>query len=117
MKRLSDYKGEAAIDLWADLLESASVIFTDPEVRKALDAPKAEIAKNMLKLHRKEVCDMLLTIDKTPIDGLNILIRLVSLLNEISSDPDLADFFDLRGQNATKTSSGSAMGNTRAKEK
>ena len=116
MKKLSDFKGEEAIDLWADLLDYATVIFTDPEVRKLRKAPKATIAKVMLKLHKKEVCNMLLTIDDTPIDGLNIMIRLISLLKEIESDPDLKDFFDLQGQREKTESSGSATAATKEKE-
>lgn len=114
MKRLSDYKGEAAIDLWADLLEYASDIFTDPEVRKAMNGSKVKLAKTMLKLHKKEVCDMLLAIDETPVNGLNVIARLVTILNEIGEDPDLKDFFGLQGQKDQEEYSGSAMENTEA---
>ena len=116
MKKLSDYKDEAAIDLWADLLEYASVIFTDPEVKQAANGSKVDLAKKMLKLHKKEVCQMLLLIDDEPIDGLNIVIRLVSILNEIGKDPELRDFFGLPGQNEKKESSGSATENTEENE-
>lgn len=116
MKKLSDYKDEAAIDLWADILDNALIIFTDPEVRKNLKAPKATIAHTMLKLHKEEVSKILLTIDDTPLNGLNILIRLVSLLNEISADPDLRDFFDMQGQKEQQESSGSATENTGVKD-
>lgn len=116
MKKLSDYKDEAAIDLWADLLEYASVIFTDPEVKKAADGSKIALAKTMLKLHKEDVCKMLLVIDDTPINGLNIVIRLVSILNEVGEDPELRDFFGLPGQKEKQESSGSATENTEAKE-
>lgn len=116
MKRLSDYKDEAAIDLWADLLEYASIIFTDPEVKKVANGSKIGLAKTMLKLHKKEVCNMLLAIDDEPIDGLNIVIRLVSILNEVGEDPELRDFFGLQGQQEKQESSGSATEITEEKE-
>lgn len=116
MKKLSDYKDEAAIDLWADLLENASVIFTDPKVKAVANGSKIELAKTMLKLHKKEVCEMLLTIDDEPINGLNILIRLVSILNEIGEDPELRDFFGLQGRKEEQESSGSATENIEEEE-
>lgn len=116
MKKLSDYKDEAAIDLWADLLEYASVIFSDPEVRKVANGSKIKLAKTMLKLHKKEVCEMLLAIDDEPINGLNIVIRLVSILNEVGEDPALRDFFGMQSQNETQESSGSATETTEEKE-
>lgn len=116
MRKLSDFKGEEAIDLWADIMETASVIFTDPEVKKHAGESTIEFAKALLKLHKKEVCDILLAIDDTPINGMNILIRLISVFNELGADPTLKDFFAMQGQNAIKESSGSATGNTKGKE-
>lgn len=116
MKRLSDFKGEDAINLWAELLDSATAIFTDPEVKETMSKSKLEMAKTMLALHKKEVCEMLLAIDDTPVDGLNVLIRLVTILNEIGEDPELQDFFGLQGRKETQESSGSAMETTEEKE-
>lgn len=120
MKRLSDYKDEAAIDLWADIIEYASPIVSDEEVRKiAQDKDKSnlELAKEMVKRHKKEVCSILLAIDDTPINGINILTRLIELVNEIGESPEIADFFGFSGQNEAEESSGSATGNTKAKKK
>lgn len=97
MKKLSDYKGEEAIELWGDLLEPIVTITSDDEVAKAFRSTRtiAEKAKVILKTHKKEACDILTRIDPTPIDGLNIVIRLVELLMEIEKNPDLKDFFIL----------------------
>ena len=116
MKKLSDYQGEAAIDLWADLMDTASIIISDPKVRKKISGSKIELAKTMLKLHKKEVCDILLRIDDTPVNGLNILVRLLGLLEEAFNDPYLSDFFGMQGQNVTEEFSGSATENTKAKD-
>lgn len=115
MKKLSDYQGEAAIDLWADLMDTASVIISDPKVRKKTSGSKVELAKTMLKLHKKEVCKILLRIDDTPVNGLNVLVRLLEILEEAFSDPYLSDFFGMQSQNAPEEFSGSATENTKAK--
>lgn len=117
MKRLSDYKGEEAIDLWADIIESVSEIIKDPELQNiANNVSVIDAAKYILKTHKKETCDVLLRIDDTPINGLNVLIRTVSVLSEIGEIPELADFFGMQGQNEVSESSGSAMENTEAEE-
>ena len=117
MKKLSDYKDEAAIDLWADIIDVASPIVNDKEIRKiAQDESKTdlELAKELLKKHKKTVCDILLTIDETPINGINLLTRLIALINEIGESPEIADFFGFSGQTETEESSGSATENTKA---
>ena len=41
MKKLSDYKGDDAIELWADLLDPLTVIFTDHDFRQAVQNNKS----------------------------------------------------------------------------
>lgn len=119
MKKLSDYKDEAAIDLWADIIDIASVIIKDDHIREvAQDENKSNLilAKELLKRHKKEISQILLLIDDTPINGLNILLRLIAILNEIGEHPELADFFAMQGQTEIEESSGSAMVNTEEKD-
>lgn len=118
MRRLSDFKDEEAIDLWADIMDSASGIIQDPEIQKLANGNASVIvmAKQMLKSHKKEVCDILLRIDDTPINGLNLPMRTVSVLNEIGEYPELSNFFGMQGQNEVSESSGSAMENTEDSE-
>ena len=120
MKKLSDYKDEAAIDLWADIIDVASPIVNDKEIRKiAQDESKTdlELAKELLKKHKEPICDILLTIDETPINGINLLTRLIALINEIGESPEIADFFGFSGQTEIEESSGSATENTKADAK
>ena len=117
MKRLSDYKGEKAIDLWADLIELAAEIMTDEEVQSAFLEPKIVLAKVMLRRHPKEVYKIIKRIDNSPVDGLNILVRLVHLLNEFTENEELKAFFGLQSQSEIEGYSGSAMENTEANEK
>lgn len=120
MKALSDYKGEEAIELWADILEPLTEILGDEEIRKVVQSkkPKMIIAKEILKLHKKEAEEILLRIDPTPIDGLNIVLRLVSVLTDVGKNEEIKGFFGLPEQEQTaKESSGSVMENIKVAKK
>lgn len=118
MKNLSDYTGEEAIDLWCDLLEPISRVISDVEVARVIRAHKSymDIAKVILKKHKKDVEEVLLRIDDTPVTGLNIVTRLVSLLSDIGKNEEVETFFRYAEQTKTEESSGSAMENTEAGE-
>lgn len=120
MKRLSDYKGEEAIDLWVDLLDLMTEILKDEKVADLIKSgkPKIELAKELLKLHKDAVVKVLLRIDSTPVDGLNIITRLVVLISEIGEDETVRSFFGYSEQaNKADESSISAMENTEESEK
>lgn len=95
MKKISDYKDEEALELWADIMETASVIVADPELKKIIDSkkPKVMLAHYILKNHKEEAKEILLRIDPTPINGLNFLTRILSVLSEIGDSEELSDFF------------------------
>ena len=85
MRKLSDFKGDEAIELWADLLEPVSEIIGDAKVQDALKsgATKMAIAQVILKSHAKEAEEILLRIDPTPLNGLTLVFRLVSILADL----------------------------------
>ena len=115
MKRLSDYQGEEDIELWADLLDPLASIFKDKEIVEMCreKKPSLFVAQKILKSHKKDASTILLTIDPTPLNGLNILVRLVEVINEVSKDPTLRSFFELSaGAIEAKKSFGSAMEST-----
>lgn len=118
MKKLSDYKGEEAIELWADLMEPAGKILADKKIADVIKSKKAPIfiAKDILKLHAKEAMDIMLRIDDTPVDGLNAVTRLLVLIGEIMEDDTAKSFFDTQGQKMDSVSSGSATESTEEKE-
>ena len=120
MKKLSDYKGEEAIELWADLVDPLTEMLGDAEIKDVVTKGKSklDIAKTILKNHSKEAADILTRIDPTPIDGLNIVLRLIALLGEIDANEEIKSFFGFAEQVKTdEESSGLLMANTEAEEK
>lgn len=119
MKKLSDYKDEEAIELWGDLIEPISNILNDKNVADVIKSgkPKMIIAKEILKNHSDEAKEILLRIDNSPIDGLNLIVRLVALLADIGKNPDIKDFFGYAVEVKTENEiSGSPTVNTEEKE-
>lgn len=119
MKRLSDYKGDEAIDLWADLLEPLAAILGDPKIANVVQSgkPVMLIAKEILKTHKTEAVEIIERIDDTPIDGLNIILRLVNLIAEIGENETIRSFFGFGAQAKTDSkSSGSPTENTGVNE-
>lgn len=115
MKKLSDYKGEEAIELWANLLDPFVEIVGDKKIATMLRAkmPPLETAKVIIKTYKKQAMQIVLTIDPTPIDGLNLIIRLMEVLKEIGEDPTIQSFFGSSAEaKKEETSTGSAMENT-----
>lgn len=100
MKKLSDYEGDEAIELWADLLEPVTKLIADDEVRKIYKSgqPRIKIAQEILKSHADVVTGILQRIDPEPINGLNVITRFAALLTDISQMPELKDFFSSVGQ-------------------
>lgn len=122
MKKLSDYQGEEAIELWADLLEPVTEILGDKDIAKIIQDPKKPPllkASAILKKYKKEAEQIMLRIDPEPLDGLNIITRLVSILIEAGQSEDVRAFFGFAGQavKTDKESSGSPTENTEAEEK
>lgn len=121
MKKLSDYKGEEAILLWGDLLEKFATILSDKEIANSFRAklPALVSAKLIINKFPKETIDILLRIDDTPVDGLNIFTRLLALLAEIGQDEDIRSFFGMsaekNGMNV-QMPTGSAMESTEESE-
>lgn len=115
MKRLSDYKGEEAIELWANLLDPFVAIVGDKEIIKIIRSrmPKLEIAKAILKNYKKEAEQILLTVDDTPLDGFNIMVRLIDILTEFTENKTMMSFFESQAEDKKqRKSSGSATANT-----
>ena len=119
MKRFSDYKGNEAIELWADLLEPITRILQDKQVAETVKSGKAvfQIVSQILKKHSKDASEILLRVDPTPLDGLNIVMRLAEFINELSEREELRSFFGFTPQAMTdKESTGSPTESTKEEE-
>ncbi len=115
--KLSDIKGEEAFDVLEALIDPASRIMADQEVTKTFNsgAPKLELAKLLLREHKKEIIEILAILDRVPVEEYEVnLLTLPKKLLEILNDPMMAEVFPSPEQ--TKTSSTSATENTEEEE-
>ena len=115
MKRMSDYTGEEAFDLWADIYEPVRAISDDKEVKKytsGKDIDIQEAANVILKKHRKEAFKIMNRIDPD-INGANILTGLIIFVAEMTTGESSRTFFKSAGREKSDIeSSGSATENT-----
>ena len=111
MKKLSDYKGDEAIELWADLLDPLTNILGDQKIQSVIQSgkPKLIVAKEILKKHKKDAMQILLRIDPEPINGLNIVIRLVTVIADIGESEEIKTFFGYAEQEQTDNESGGSV--------
>ena len=103
MKKLSDYKGEDTIEVIANLYEPFSKILANDEVKEAFQGGGSmiKVAVETLKRCKKEVSEILLIIDPTPINGVNVFFRFLGFLNDLAEDEMFSDFFTSAGQGKT----------------
>lgn len=118
---LSDYKGEEALDVLADIIEPLTVILGDPAMQElaAKEAPPVAYIKPILKDHKKEIIEVLARLENETVEQyrshmtiLSLPVALLSLIN----DPEVQNLFHSQEQsNMTSfASSGPAMENTEA---
>lgn len=117
MKRLSDYNGEEAIELWAELFDPMTTILTDDEITDSLKSgsttPLMAIAGMTLKKYPKEVSRILSRIDDDEINGANILTKLIIFLTELMRGDKASAFFGSAEKGTQEdVSSGSATEST-----
>lgn len=112
--KLSEIKGEKALDMFAELLEPISKIVSDKEITEIMKNGKmAAVVKKAIQNHKKSVIEVLAILEgkKTDEYECNLLSLPIKLL-DILNDPYLKEAFILQSQE-TSTSSGSATVNTK----
>ena len=111
--KLSEYQGEAALDILAELIEPAGEIMSDKEIGEVFKKNRFKAIGLAIKNHKKAVMQILATMDGVPVDEYkcNVFSLPVKIL-EILNDPDLVKLFTYQGQTGDANSSGSASGNT-----
>lgn len=117
--RLSDLKGEQALDVLGDIIEPAVRIMKDQKIAAAARAGNTlEIVRILCKDHKQEVITMLAILDgEDPATYEVGLLTLPAKLMELLNDPEVQRLFTPRGQTEEKTSSGSASENTEGRKK
>lgn len=113
MRRLSEYRGEEALDVLADLIEPAAEIMQDKQLATLFrEKNMAAAAKVALKNHKKAVLSILARLeDEDPDTYAPSVFALPLKLLEILNDPELVNLFTSQGQNEAQTTSGSATAN------
>jgi hypothetical protein len=109
--KLSEVKGEKALDMLADLIEPIMEIIEDKEVSKILKSrhnkDKADSTKIILgravsaaiKNHKKAVITILATLDDIPVDQYECnLLSLPKKMMDIINDPAIFDLFTSQSQ-------------------
>lgn len=120
---INDYRGENAIDFLADVIEPASKIFSNEEIRNALSSEEKNlgaVAKRIFKEYKTETLEILARMDgvepkeydKSPI---YIIAQLLSLLN--SAMVDVTAVFFSAAQTEGNPSFGAPTENTQESEK
>lgn len=111
--KLSDYTGEQAIEVAAELLIPITKIVANPENAKRQGANKLEFASAMLKNNPSEVMEILSILhgkDGFQCNGVTALVGLFELL----SDPEMMELFGLQSKTEGQSCSGAQSENTEA---
>ena len=66
--KLSEYQGEASLDILADLIEPAGEIMTDKEIGEVFKKNRFKAIGLAIKNHKKAVMQIMATIDGVPVD-------------------------------------------------
>lgn len=123
--KLSEFKGEEALDVLADIFEPLSVIFTDDEVQalsKTGSTNAIAYLKPMLKNHKPELISILARLDCKSVEEYMETMNLVTLpkqIMEMMSDPEIQSLFFSAQEKSDVTSiasSSPATESTEAKE-
>lgn len=102
--KLSDFKGEKAIEVFADLLDPIAEILTDNEIVKLFqseDVKQIEVIKKILKGHSESVVQILAVLeDEDPKTYQPNIVTLPKKLIELFNDEALKDLFTSQSQDA-----------------
>lgn len=94
--KLSDIKGEEALDVLADIIEPVSTMLGDPEVKKLWESgkPKLLLVKYLLKNHKEELLTTMAILDReNPETYEPSLVDIPKKLLEILNDTEIQSLF------------------------
>ena len=116
--KLSDYKGEEAVDIMLELVEPLFSMLQKPGIADALKKEKNPLgmAKILLQNSKKEAVEILQVVDHTPVDGENITPRFITLFLYMMNNQYWRDFFGFAEIPKASESSPSLTENIEEKE-
>ena len=120
--KLSDYKGEEALDVLADIIEPLSNIITDDEIQdlaKNDKTPVLAMVKPAIKNHKKDLIEILARLENQPVEEYKEKMNLFTLpkqVLELLNDPEVQSLFSSQGKSQVTSlaSSSSALESTEA---
>ena len=96
MRKLSEVKGEEALDVLAEILEPIVTIINDEEVKAGFDTNVAKSVSVALKKYKKEILEIFASINgksvKETCEEIDIL-SLPSYIVEILNEPEIQRLF------------------------
>lgn len=113
--KLSEIRGEHALDVLADIMEPAIEIMQDKEFVALIRGNSGlKAAKIAIKNHKKAVLEMLAVLDGVPVDEYNpSILTIPARLLEILNDPEIVELFQSQDQPSDRgASSGPVSENT-----
>ena len=117
MRKLSEIRGEDALDVLADLLDPVSEICVDEKIKelykdKEAENKKLKMATLILRNHKKAIIKILAILEGVKLEEYKpSLAVLPVLVLQLLNDPDVISVFRFAGP---ETSFGSATENTQA---
>ena len=124
--KITEYKGEDAIDLLADIMEPAGEIIGDPKVEELFTTSGINVGlltrgliKHILKNHKKALLQIMARLENVPYDEYVKTVNIFTLPKkalEMLDDKELMDFFVSQGLKKGGVSFGSVMENTEVTE-
>lgn len=116
--KLSEYKGEDALELLADILEPTAIILKDQSVWElAKKSRPIDCVTYVLREYKKEIIQIMAAMDGVSVDKYECnVFTLPSKLLEITNDEDMKTFFNSQLQNVAGEYFGAVTEDTPAAE-
>ena len=112
--KLSEYQGEAALDILADLIEPAGEIMSDKKIGEVFKQNRFKAIGLAIKNHKKAVMQIMATLDGVPVEEYKCnVLTLPTKVLQLLNDPELVQLFTSQGQTGDAKSSGSATESTK----
>ena len=116
--KLSELENEEALDVLADILEPASEIISDENIKTEFqNGEYMKAAKAVIKGHKSSIIEILARLDNVPVAEYRCnFFTLPRKVFEILTDSELIDFFKSSADQAEENVSADAMEHTEATE-